>query len=72
MMSKIKIHKFWSPKKIAVPVAKILRGESYTCRDIARRLGDHTTYSAVRKLCLKFDETNSVTDKCRIDLTVLQ
>lgn len=56
-------HNFWSPKKRAVAVT--LRNEGYTYRDIAHRLGGKATFSAVRKLCQKFNETNSVADKCR-------
>jgi transposase len=56
-------HKFWSPKKRAIAVT--LRAEGYTYRQIAERLGGNATFSAVRKLCLKFDDMKSVTDKCR-------
>ena len=56
-------HKFWSPKKRAVAIT--LRAEGYTYREIAERLGGNATFSAVRKLCLKFDNVKSVTDKRR-------
>ena len=51
-------HKFWSPKKIAIAVT--LRDEGYTYRDIAKRIGDGATFSAVRKLCLKFGVEHGV------------
>ena len=46
-------------------VTVTLRTEGYTYRKIAQRLGGGATFSAIRKLCLKFDETRSVADKRR-------
>lgn len=46
-------------------MAITLRAEGYTYREIAERLGGNATFSAVRKLCLKFDDVKSVTDKRR-------
>jgi hypothetical protein len=56
-------HKFWSPKKRAI--ALTLRNEGYTYREIANRLSGQATFSAVRKLCLKFETTKEVVDRPR-------
>ena len=56
-------HKFWSPKKRAIAVT--LRNEGYTYREIANRLSGQATFSAVRKLCLKFETTKEVVDRPR-------
>jgi transposase len=56
-------HTFWSPKKRAIAVT--LRKEGYTYRQVAERLGGNATFSAVRKLFMKFNETQAVTDRPR-------
>lgn len=56
-------HKFWSPKKRSIAIT--LRDEGYTYRQVAERLGGKATFSAVRKLCMKFDDTKAVIDRPR-------
>lgn len=55
--------KFWSPKKRAIAVT--LRGEGYSYRQVAQRIGDGATASGVLKVCRKFDDSGTVADKQR-------
>jgi len=51
----------WSPKKRSSAVT--LRREGYSYREIAARLDPNMTPSGIRKLCLRFDSTGSVSNQ---------
>lgn len=55
--------RFWSPKKRSK--ALTLHEEGYSLRDIAAKLGGKATFSGVRKLVLKYNNTGKLDDKKR-------
>ena len=48
----------WSPKKRTTAI--VLRNEGYSYREIAEKIGGGATFSAVRKLCNKFDKHKTI------------